>query len=180
MFLMVGLGNPGVEYMFTRHNVGFMFADYLMNFLNISAKREKFNSVYAEANVDIGERQEKILIQKPQTFMNNSGVAVQQIVSFYKINPGNILVVHDDIDLSPFEVRFKMGGGSGGHNGLRSIDGFIGNGYRRIRVGVGRPELKEQVSDYVLSNFGKAEIESGLIPAFDVAIKTLFSSLSQK
>jgi PTH1 family peptidyl-tRNA hydrolase len=180
MFLVVGLGNPGQEYLFTRHNVGFMFADYLSDLWRMPAVKSKFNSVYSETNINIDCFNEKVIVQKPQTFMNKSGGAVHQIVSFYKINTSGIVVIHDDIDLHPFEIRSKFGGGSGGHNGLRSIDEAIGKDYWRIRIGVGRPPLKEQVADYVLSNFGKAEIESGLLPAFDSATKVLFGILSQK
>jgi PTH1 family peptidyl-tRNA hydrolase len=179
MFLIVGLGNPGSEYLFTRHNVGFMFADYLIDLLRMPAERSKFSSVYSETNVNADRFKGKVMIQKPQTFMNKSGISVHQIVSFYKICPNRIVVIHDDIDLPPFEIRSKFGGGSGGHNGLKSIDEAIGRDYWRIRIGVGRPQLKEQVADYVLSNFGKSEIEAGLPPAFDSAIDVLFSILSR-
>jgi PTH1 family peptidyl-tRNA hydrolase len=150
---MIGLGNPGDEYRYTRHNAGFLFIDYFAETEKFPVFRTKFDSLYVERVIS----GEKVILQKPQTFMNLSGRAVGQIVSFYKLPPEHIIVFHDDIDLQPFDVKVKFGGGHGGHNGLKSIDGTIGRDYWRVRIGIGRPILKEQVADYVLSRFSKIE-----------------------
>jgi PTH1 family peptidyl-tRNA hydrolase len=155
MFLVVGLGNPGIRYAYTRHNAGFLCADYIASSLVFPEFVEKHDSLVSEKVVDGF----KVIIQKPLSFMNLSGLPVRKLVSFYKIPTENIFVVHDDIDLSPFSLRVKFAGGNGGHNGLRSIDGAIGKNYWRIRIGVGRPNSKIEVSDYVISNFYSDEIQ---------------------
>ncbi|MDR1391053.1 MAG: aminoacyl-tRNA hydrolase [Holosporales bacterium] len=157
MFLVVGLGNPGLRYSYTRHNVGFMFVDYLSYSFGFPDYRSKFDSLYSEKMLKNGK---KAFIQKPQTFMNLSGQAVSQIVAFFKILPEKIFIFHDDLDLPLFNVKIKFAGGNGGHNGLKDIDKAIGNNYWRIRVGIGRPLLKDQVTDYVLSVFRKDELSS--------------------
>jgi PTH1 family peptidyl-tRNA hydrolase len=162
MFLIVGLGNPGAEYLYTRHNAGFIFVDYFSESEKFPAFRGRFDSLCSE-NILFGN---KVILQKPQTFMNLSGRAVGQIVSFYKISPEKIIVFHDDIELQPFDVRIKFGGGHGGHNGLKSIDSTIGKDYWRVRLGVGRPSIKEQVVDYVLSRFPKTELEKFVFDIF--------------
>ncbi len=158
MFLIVGLGNPGLAYSYTRHNAGFMFADFLQHELCFPDFRSNFKSLFSEKSLQYGPETAKVIIQKPQTYMNLSGQAVLQIASFYKIKPQDTFVIHDDIDLKPFEIKIKNGGGNGGHNGLRNIDSQIGKDYWRIRIGVGRPLDKAQVSDYVLSTFFRDEI----------------------
>ena len=163
MFLIVGLGNPGLDYAYTRHNVGFMLADHLVYALGFPDYKSKFNSLYSEKLLD---RSAKVIIQKPQTYMNLSGKAVSQIVSFYKIPTENIFVVHDDLDLVPLDVKIKFAGSNGGHNGLRDIDRHIGNKYWRIRIGIGRPLEKGQVANYVLSTFYKDEITEMLPKVF--------------
>ncbi|MDR1234252.1 MAG: aminoacyl-tRNA hydrolase [Holosporales bacterium] len=155
MFLLVGLGNPGIEYRYTRHNIGFLFIDYLAESERFPDFQSKFESLCSIGAV----RNDKVIMQKPQTFMNLSGRAVGQIVTFYKINPDRVFVFHDDIDLEPFDIKIKIGGSSRGHNGLRSIDQAIGKDYCRIRIGVGRPQSKEQVADYVVSKFRTEEYE---------------------
>jgi PTH1 family peptidyl-tRNA hydrolase len=154
MILIVGLGNPGKQYSNTRHNVGFMAADLVSDRLSFAfSPNSKFNSEIA-----IGDAfDNKVIIAKPITYMNLSGDAVGSIAHYYKIPLEKIIVIHDDIDLKLGEIRVKRGGGHGGHNGLRSIDGHIGKDYWRIRVGVGRPENKDDVADYVLTNFSKDE-----------------------
>lgn len=164
MFLIVGLGNPGLSYAYTRHNVGFMFADQLAYSLGFPDYKSKFDSLYSEK---VFEQTAKIIIQKPQTFMNLSGRAVSQIVSFYKIPTENVFVLHDDLDLNPLDVKIKFAGSNGGHNGLRDIDKAIGTKYWRIRVGIGRPITKDKVADYVLSPFYKDEISTLLPKVFD-------------
>ncbi|MDR0630822.1 MAG: aminoacyl-tRNA hydrolase [Holosporales bacterium] len=179
MLLIIGLGNPGIEYAFTRHNMGFIFIDYISDILRFPIFKTKFDSLYTEKIMDSIYHNRKIILQKPQTFMNLSGKAVAQIVSFYKIDSKNIIAVHDDIDLPQLEVRIKFGGSNGGHNGLRSIDGAIGKAYWKIRIGVGRPMLKEQVANHVLSKFSQEVLD--LLPSlFDDIINKLSQILNSK
>ena len=155
MFLVVGLGNPGAEYANTRHNVGFMAADEIHRRYNFSAFRAKFDGLIAEGNIE----GEKVYLLKPQTFMNLSGNSVVKAASFYKILPQNIVVIHDDMDLPIDKMKAKIGGGAGGHNGLKSIDSCITPNYNRIRLGIGHPNIKaeEVVVNHVLSSFSKAD-----------------------
>lgn len=157
MFLVVGLGNPGAEYAATRHNVGFMAADELHRRYNFSPFRSKFNGLIAEGLIE----GEKVYLLKPQTYMNLSGNSVVQAANFYKILPENIVVIHDDMDLPTDKIKAKIGGGSGGHNGIKSIDSQITPDYNRIRIGVGHPVSKneENVVNHVLSGFSKADKE---------------------
>jgi PTH1 family peptidyl-tRNA hydrolase len=171
LFLIVGLGNPGTEYLYTRHNAGFLFLDYFSQSEKFPAFRARFDSLCSEY-VLFGN---KIILQKPQTFMNLSGRAVGQIVSFYKLDPEHVIVFHDDIDLQPFDVRVKLGGGHGGHNGLKSIDSTIGRNYWRVRLGVGRPLFKEQVADYVLSRLSKTDLEKLVFDIFPEVSMLLIS-----
>lgn len=176
MFLIVGLGNPGLAYAYTRHNVGFLFVDHLAYGLGFPDFKSKFDSLYSEKQIE----NQKVFIQKPQTFMNLSGRAVSKIVSFYKIPTENVFVVHDDIDLDPLKVKIKFAGSSGGHNGIKDIDKAIGNQYWRIRIGVGRPKEKSQVADYVLSSFYQDEIEDILPNVFSSVIKNIPNLLFSK
>lgn len=155
-FLVVGLGNPGAQYVNTRHNVGFMAVDVLAG-EKVSWKREK-NALTARAEID-GKR---IIFAKPQTFMNNSGVAVAGLMTFYKIPLENIVVIHDDMDIPVGDCREKIGGGSAGHNGIRSIDAHVGREYRRIRIGIGHPrdfDLPMDPADWVLGKFGAVQMD---------------------
>ena len=155
--LVVGLGNPGGEYAMTRHNVGFMAVDMLAGD-GVKWKSEK-NALVARADVD-GRR---VIFAKPQTFMNNSGVAVQALMTYYKIPLENIVVIHDDMDIPVGDCREKVGGGSAGHNGIRSIDAHVGRDYRRIRIGIGHPRdfgLPMDPADWVLGRFGAAQIDA--------------------
>ena len=155
-FLVVGLGNPGAQYVNTRHNVGFMAVDVLAG-ENASWKSEK-NALTARVDIN-GNR---VIFVKPQTFMNNSGVAVAALMTFYKIPLENIVVVHDDMDIPVGDCREKIGGGSAGHNGIRSIDAHIGREYRRIRIGIGHPrdfDLPMDPADWVLGKFGAMQID---------------------
>ena len=151
MKLIVGLGNPGKEYELNRHNVGFLAVDYLIDKFSASKVSSKFKG-------DLYKSDEYLFL-KPNTFMNLSGESVVLVKNFYKIDNKDIIVIHDDIDLKLGALRFKRGGSSGGHNGLKSIDSYIGNDYYRIRIGVGRPQKKEEVVNYVLSNFSEEELE---------------------
>ena len=154
MFLIVGLGNPGAEYAGTRHNVGFMAADFLYQRFNFAPFRDKFDGEIAEGKIG----GEKVYLLKPQTYMNLSGNSVVKAAHFYKILPENIIVIHDDMDLPVGKVKAKIGGGAGGHNGIKSIDAAISPNYNRIRIGVGHPQTGgEAVVNHVLSRFGKAD-----------------------
>lgn len=149
MKLLVGLGNPGSEYAATRHNIGFMAVDRLVRRHSFPAFKDKFNAQVAEGVIG----SEKVILLKPQTYMNESGQAVLAACAFYKIKPSDIIVIHDDMDLAAGKVRVKTGGGSGGHNGIKSIDAHIGTDYARVRVGVGKPDAPERVIGWVLSPF---------------------------
>ena len=155
MFLVVGLGNPDKEYQATRHNIGFMAADEIFRRYSFSDFRKKAQGLVAEGTI----ANEKILLVKPQTYMNLSGNCVSELVNFYKLSAQNVIVIHDDMDLNVGQIKAKSGGSAGGHNGLKSIDNHIGNNYGRIRVGVGRPQTKEEVVNWVLSGFSKNDKE---------------------
>lgn len=155
MKLIVGLGNPGDEYRNNRHNIGFMALDAIARRHNFPPFKSKFNGLIADGTIN-GER---ALLLKPQTFMNRSGDSVGAATKFYKIAPENVTVLYDELDLAPGKVRLKVGGGTGGHNGLRSIDPAIGNTYRRVRLGIGHPGHKELVTRHVLGDFAKADGE---------------------
>ncbi len=168
MRLVVGLGNPGSRYARNRHNVGFMAVDAIARRHGFAAFRNRFKGELAEGSVG-GERR---LLLKPQTFMNLSGEAVLAAMSFYRIMPEDIVVIHDEIDLRPGKLRVKRGGGNAGHNGLRSIDPLIGPDYWRVRIGVGHPGVKELVQPYVLQNFPADELTDWVEPLIDAVAET--------
>ena len=152
MFLIVGLGNPGTEYANTRHNIGFIAADAIAGRYGFGPFKAKFDGLLAEGKIE----GEKVYLLKPQTFMNLSGNSVIKAAAFYKIPPQNVIVIHDDMDLQPGQLKAKLGGGSGGQNGEKSIGAHITPGYNRVRTGVGDPAGKgEQVVSHVLSGFSK-------------------------
>jgi peptidyl-tRNA hydrolase, PTH1 family len=153
MLLLVGLGNPGSQHAANRHNVGFMAADAIHRRYGFGPWRRKFHSEVSEGTF----AGEKCLLVKPQTYMNESGRAVSEAMHFYKLSPGEVVVIHDEVDLPPGKLRVKKGGGAAGHNGLRSISGAIGTEFRRVRIGVGHPGVKEMVPIHVLKDFAKAE-----------------------
>jgi len=155
MLLLVGLGNPGPKYERNRHNVGFMAVDAIVRRHSFAPWRVKFEGLAAEGTID-GTR---TIALKPQTFMNNSGQAVGAAMRFYKLLPGQVVVIYDEVDLVPFKVRAKTGGGAAGHNGIRSIDQHIGPEFRRVRIGVGHPGDKEKMLSHVLNDFAKAELK---------------------
>jgi PTH1 family peptidyl-tRNA hydrolase len=156
MQLWVGLGNPGAKYALQRHNVGFMAVDILGETHEFGPWSKKFRSLIAEGR--IGRNR---LLLKPQTFMNDSGDAVQQALRFYKLDLDDLTIFHDELDLAPFKVKVKVGGGTAGHNGLRSIDAALGPDFRRVRIGIGHPGpgRKDLVTKHVLGNYAKAEME---------------------
>jgi PTH1 family peptidyl-tRNA hydrolase len=155
MFLIVGLGNPGTKYRHNRHNIGFRAAEKLAEVMGADAWNKKFSGEIYESRTTSHEP--RLFILKPQTFMNLSGESVAAAARFYKIPQENIIVLYDDLDLLPGKLRVKQGGGNGGHNGLKSIDAHMGKDYWRVRIGIGRPEHKDDVTNYVLGDFGKAE-----------------------
>lgn len=159
--LIAGLGNPGDKYKNTRHNLGFLAIEAIACKYNISNFVSKFHSEFSQCEI----AKQKIILLKPQTFMNNSGLAIRECANFYKIKSEDIIVIHDELDLETGKMRIKIGGNSGGHNGLKSIDQNLGINYYRLRFGISKPEQKTQVSDYVLHNFTSEEykiIEIGL------------------
>lgn len=148
-YALIGLGNYGSEYEKTRHNIGFMVLDQLMRKYGIGSSTNKYHAEYQTGQI----AGEKIHFLKPLTYMNRSGIAVSELVSFFKIPLENVIVFHDELDIEPFTIRMKQGGGAGGHNGLKSLDSHIGNNYHRVRIGIGRPQSKEEVTPWVLGNF---------------------------
>lgn len=162
MRLVVGLGNPGPGYANNRHNIGFMAVDAIVRRHSFAPFRGKFQGEVAEGHVGGS----KVLALKPRTYMNLSGQSVAQAVRFFKLAPEDVIVLHDDLDLAPGKVRVKKGGGAGGHNGLKSIDSHIGREYWRVRLGIGHPGDRNQVTNYVLQDFAKAE-QAWLEPLLD-------------
>jgi PTH1 family peptidyl-tRNA hydrolase len=169
MRLIVGLGNPGSRHARNRHNIGFMAAEAIARRHGFAAPRSRFKGELAEGVIG-GERR---LLLLPQTFMNLSGEAVLAAMSFYRIAPSEIVVIHDELDLRPGKVRVKQGGGNAGHNGLRSIDAMIGPDFWRIRIGIGHPGVKELVHPYVLQNFSPDEVRAWVAPLVDAVAETI-------
>ncbi|MDX8468685.1 aminoacyl-tRNA hydrolase [Mesorhizobium sp. VK23B] len=155
MLVFAGLGNPGAKYANNRHNVGFMAADAIARRHSFSPWSKKFQGLISEGMLG----GEKVLLIKPLTFMNLSGQSVGEALRFYKLDAAALTVFYDEIDLAAGKVRVKVGGGSGGHNGIRSLDQHVGNAYRRVRIGVGHPGVKEMVHGHVLGDFAKADRE---------------------
>jgi PTH1 family peptidyl-tRNA hydrolase len=153
MRVFVGLGNPGARYAGNRHNIGFMAVDAIARRHNAQPWRKRFQGMAAE--VQLGN--EKVVLLKPETFMNESGRAVGEAMRFFKLPIGDVIAFHDELDLAPAKLRVKAGGGNAGHNGLRSITALCGNGYKRVRLGIGHPGHKDLVHGYVLCDFAKAE-----------------------
>jgi peptidyl-tRNA hydrolase, PTH1 family len=169
MRLVVGLGNPGSRYVRNRHNIGFMAVEAIARRHGAATFRSRFKGELAEVSIG-GERR---LLLKPQTFMNASGESVGEAARFYKMLPDEIVVIHDEIDLRPGKLRVKRGGGSAGHNGLRSIDAMLAADYWRVRIGVGHPGIKELVQPYVLQNFSGEELGDWVEPLLDAVAETI-------
>ena len=156
MFLVVGLGNPGDEYSLSRHNIGFIVVDELAKKLNVGLKKKGFRGLFAEATLD----QKKLILFKPHTYMNRSGMAVKEAVDYFNISIGDVIVVQDEIDLPVGSLLIKSGGGSAGHKGIESIMTSLGDkGFVRLRIGVGKPDNKPEVTNYVLSKLRSHERE---------------------
>ncbi|MBP1861079.1 aminoacyl-tRNA hydrolase [Rhizobium herbae] len=153
MLIFAGLGNPGAQYAGNRHNIGFMAVDAIQRRHAFSPWSKKFKALISEGEIG-GER---VLLMKPQTFMNLSGEAVGEAMRFYKLEPKDILAIYDELDLIQGKARIKTGGGHGGHNGIKSLDAHCGREYRRLRLGIGHPGSKEQVHNHVLGDFAKTD-----------------------
>ncbi len=153
MLIIAGLGNPGAKYSENRHNIGFMAVDAIHRRHRFSPWSKKFKAEIAEGEI----AGEKVLLMKPQTFMNLSGEAVGEAMRFYKLKPADIVAIHDELDLPAGRARMKTGGGHGGHNGLKSLDAHCGKDYRRLRLGIGHPGDKERVHGHVLGDFAKVD-----------------------
>ncbi len=181
MLLFVGLGNPTPNSQNNRHNIGFKIVDAINQKFSLSKQKPKFKGLLTTGN--IGEN--KIYAIKPLTFMNNSGICIRELLEYFKINSEDVIVFHDDLDIEFGKVKAKFGGSSAGHNGIASIDKFIGKDYSRVRIGIGKPENKISVSDYVLNDFNEDEkenlekITSNIIESISILIEKkldLFSS----
>ena len=155
MKLFVGLGNPGAKYARNRHNIGFMAVDRIAEDHGFSPWRAKFQGLVSEGRLG----RERVVLLKPETFMNLSGQSVGEAMRFFKLDVGDVTVFHDELDLAPGKLRLKQGGGHAGHNGLRSIHGHIGPDYARVRLGIGHPGHKDRVAHYVLTDFAKADAD---------------------
>ena len=155
MQLWVGLGNPGAQYAMNRHNVGFMAVDAIAEVHGFGPVKKQFQGWTQDGRIG----PEKILLLKPATFMNDSGRAIGEAMRFYKLTPEEVTLFYDELDLEPFKVRVKRGGGAAGHNGIRSTIQHLGDAFRRVRIGIGHPGHKDRVHGYVLGNYSKAEIE---------------------
>ena len=181
MILLVGLGNPTPDSENNRHNIGFKIIDSINKKFNLSKQKPKFKGLLTTGN--IGDK--KIYAIKPLTFMNNSGICIRELLEYFKIDVEDVIVFHDDLDIEFGKIKAKFGGSSAGHNGIASIDKFIGKEYSRVRIGIGKPENKLSVSDYVLNDFNEDEqvhldsITSNIIESLTILIDKkldLFSS----
>ena len=155
MLLIVGLGNPTPDSENYRHNIGFKIVDAINKKYGLSKQKPKFKGLLTTGNIN----EKKVYAIKPLTFMNNSGICIRELLEYFKIDSENVIVFHDDLDVDFGKIRVKFGGSSAGHNGIASIDKFIGKDYSRVRVGIGKPKEKRTVSDHVLENFDEDEME---------------------
>jgi len=155
ILLFVGLGNPTPDIENNRHNIGFKIVDAINKKFSLSKQKPKFKGLLTTGNIN----EKKVYAIKPLTFMNKSGICIRELIEYFKIDAENVIVFHDDLDVDFGKVRAKFGGSSAGHNGIASIDKFIGKDYSRVRIGIGKPKEKRSVSDHVLNNFDEEEIE---------------------
>ena len=156
MLLFVGLGNPTSDSENNRHNIGFKIIDAINKKFNLSKQKPKFKGLLTTGNIE----NKKIYAIKPLTFMNNSGICIRELLEYFKIESGNVFVFHDDLDVEFGKIKTKFGGSSAGHNGIASIDKFIGKDYSRVRIGIGKPKDNIEIADYVLQNFNEDESNS--------------------
>ena len=155
MILLVGLGNPTPDSKENRHNIGFKIIDAINQKFSLSKQKPKFKGLLTTGNI----LNKKVYAIKPLTFMNNSGICIRELIEYFKIGVEDIIVFHDDLDIDFGKIRAKIGGSSAGHNGIASIDKFVGKDYSRVRIGIGKPDSKISTSDYVLNNFSEEEKE---------------------
>ena len=181
MILLVGLGNPTPDSKDNRHNIGFKIIDAINQKFSLSKQKPKFKGLLTTGNI----LNKKVYAIKPLTFMNNSGICIRELIEYFKIGVEDIIVFHDDLDIDFGKVKAKFGGSSAGHNGIASIDKFVGKDYSRVRIGIGKPDLKISSSDYVLNNFSEEEklelekITNNIIESLSILIDKkldLFSS----
>ena len=154
MLLLVGLGNPTPDSENNRHNVGFKIIDAINKKFGLSKQKPKFKGLLTTGII----KGEKVYAIKPLTFMNNSGICIRELIEYFKFNPEDVIVFHDDLDVEFGKIKAKLGGSSAGHNGIASIDKFIGKDYSRVRIGIGKPKTQIEISDYVLQNFDEDEL----------------------
>ena len=154
MLLLVGLGNPGPKDINNRHNIGFRIIDVINSYFKLSKQKPKFKGLLTTGNIE----GKKIYAIKPLTFMNNSGICIRELIEYFKIDAEDVIVFHDDLDIEFGKVKAKFAGSSAGHNGIESIDKFIGKDYSRVRIGIGKPKTKADVSDHVLKDFDEEEM----------------------
>jgi len=153
MILLVGLGNPTLDSQNNRHNIGFKIIDAINQNFGLSKQKPKFKGLLTTGNIS----NKKVYAIKPLTFMNSSGICIRELIEYFKIDAEDVIVFHDDVDIDFGNIKAKFGGSSAGHNGVASIDKFIGKDYSRVRIGIGKPDPKISVSDYVLNNFNEEE-----------------------
>ena len=169
MLLFVGLGNPTPDSENNRHNVGFKIIDTINKEFKLSKQKPKFKGLLTTGNI----REKKVYAIKPLTFMNNSGICIRELIEYFKIDAENVIVFHDDLDVEFGKIKAKFGGSSAGHNGIASIDKFIGKDYSRVRVGIGKPKNNIEVADFVLQNFNEDEV-----PEIEKISKNITQSIS--
>ena len=174
MLLIAGPGNPGQKYENNRHNIGFKVVDAIARDYGFSPWRQRFHGDVSEGRLGT----EKVLLLKPTTYMNDSGIAVSEAANFFKLGPNEVYVIYDEIDLAPAKVRVKAGGGAAGHNGIRSIVSHYGKDFMRVRLGIGHPGDKNRVPGYVLKDFAKAEMP--FVEALIVAVSNAVPDLAQE
>ena len=168
MILLVGLGNPTPDSNENRHNIGFKIIDAINQKFALSKQKPKFKGLLTTGNI----ANKKVYAIKPLTFMNNSGICIRELIEYFKINAEDVIVFHDDLDIDFTKIKAKFGGSSAGHNGIASIDKFIGKEYSRVRVGIGKPDTKVEASDFVLANFTDEEKEK-----LEVVINNIIESM---
>ena len=182
MIALVGLGNPGKQYKYNRHNIGYLAIDEIVKSLDINNQKTKFNGKFYKSSIG----QKSIILFKSNDYMNECGYSISQIISFFKLKKEDLYVFHDDLDLEIGKIRIKNGGSSAGHNGLKSIDKYIGKNYNRVRIGIGHPGEKKLVEKYVLSNFKKEEwsnlslINQNISENIDLLVNNKHSSFLNK
>ena len=169
MLLLVGLGNPTPNSQNNRHNIGFKIVDAINQKFGLSKQKPKFKGLLTTGNIN----EKKIYAIKPLTFMNNSGICIRELIEYFKIDVENIIVFHDDLDIELGKIKTKFGGSSAGHNGIASIDKFVGKDYSRVRIGIGKPKNNIDVADYVLQNFDEDENDG-----VEQTIKNITDSIS--